>query len=126
MKVMNTYQTPPSCGSLQRCIRMEPGGFATVNQKPDSAFLQPDWTQPERWSDGEPIRCLCLLLTGLYPVGLYRLCAAVIYRSRGEEDEYRGWEEGENPGGNALADRGGGRATARNVHIEPTFISRDN
>lgn len=104
---------------------MEPGSFATVNQTPDSAFLRLDWTHAERRSDGEPIRCLCLLLTGLYRVGLYRLCAAVIYRSRSEEDERRGWEEGENPGGNALADRGG-RATAGNMHIEPPFISREN
>lgn len=73
---------------------MEPSGIGTVNQTPDSAFLRPDWTRAERWSDGEPISCLCLLLTGLYRVGFYRQCAAVIYRSRGEKDECRGWEVG--------------------------------
>lgn len=84
----NKYPTLPSCGYLQRYIRWERSGFEAVDQASDSAFPRPDWTQAERWSDSEPIRCLCLLLTGLladWP--LHHLSAAVIYRSLGDEGD---------------------------------------
>lgn len=93
-KAPNKYPTLPPCGHLQRCSRLDSVTLATVNQPPDSAFHPLDWTQEERLCDSQPIRCLCLLLTGLLPDWpLHHLSAAVIYRSLGDEDAWRG-EEG--------------------------------
>lgn len=85
---INKYPTLPSCGHFQHYIRWNSDGEEAVNQAYDSAFPRLDWTWAERRSDSEPIRCLCLLLTGLLPDwSLHHLSAAVIYRSLGDEDD---------------------------------------